>query len=783
MPSLIPGYEYDIFISYRQKDNKYDGWVTEFVDNLKKELEATFKEDISLYFDINPHDGLLETHDVDASLKEKLRCLIFIPIISRTYCDPNSFAWEHEFRAFVDQASKDKFGLKIKLPDGNVSSRVLPVRIHDLDPADIKECESVLGGVLRGVEFIYKEPGVDKPLAPADNEKKNLNHTTYRIQIIKVAHAIRDIISGLKLTEKDGRKVIGGINLPAENETGEKVQKAGKPGWVRRKNLLIVCVIVAGIFAIAKFASPELFRIGKEENLNTTDDRISVAVMPFQNMTNDSIWNVWQEGIQSNIISTLSCYPEDLKVRQSESVSAIFQTRGLTNYSSLTQSVASTISRKLDAEMYITGNIIQSGSLIRLNASLASSGTIDILKSFQIDGEAEKILPLIDTLSVMIKNFLLISNMKEGINTGSDYELPTDSPEAFRYYIYGRSEYYRNNYPAARNWYFKALSIDSNYFDALTAISLSFGNEFIVLQTIKSESGEYLLQQAKKYCRKVIEKKDHLSAKESVYASWIYALYFETPVEEIIYQKQLLNFDDQNPKAHYNLGICYFKLNQYDYAIQEYRKALDIYDNWGAKPNWVFDYIFLGESYRKTGRFGEARKLYRKAWKNFRGDPNLIMNMGLLLLSSKNNRIANRIVDMGITYMKNASITESGIAAILAYGFSEAGLIDKAEEYYRQAVITDPENPYRINDLAYFLIDKELNVEEGLKTVYKALELKPEYYHFLHTKGWGFYKQGKYKEALEILQKSWDIRRSIAIYDHTAFLHLEAAKKAVAENR
>jgi hypothetical protein len=93
MASLIPGFEYDIFISYRQKDNKHNGWVTEFVDILKGELEATFKEDICVYFDINPHDGLLETHDVDASLEEKLKCLIFIPIISRTYCDPKSFAW------------------------------------------------------------------------------------------------------------------------------------------------------------------------------------------------------------------------------------------------------------------------------------------------------------------------------------------------------------------------------------------------------------------------------------------------------------------------------------------------------------------------------------------------------------------------------------------------------------------------------------------------------------------------------------------------------------------
>src|SRR5512140_3849188 len=121
MASIIPGYEYDIFISYRQKDNKHDGWVTEFVENLKGELESTFKEDISVYFDIYRHDGILETHYVDASLKEKLKCLIFIPVISLTYCDPKSFAWEHEFKPFIEQASKDKFGLKVRLSNGNVA--------------------------------------------------------------------------------------------------------------------------------------------------------------------------------------------------------------------------------------------------------------------------------------------------------------------------------------------------------------------------------------------------------------------------------------------------------------------------------------------------------------------------------------------------------------------------------------------------------------------------------------------------------------------------------------
>ncbi len=49
MASVIPGYEYDIFISYRQKDNKGDRWVSEFVEALRDELESTFKEEISLF--------------------------------------------------------------------------------------------------------------------------------------------------------------------------------------------------------------------------------------------------------------------------------------------------------------------------------------------------------------------------------------------------------------------------------------------------------------------------------------------------------------------------------------------------------------------------------------------------------------------------------------------------------------------------------------------------------------------------------------------------------------
>ena len=253
MASLVPGFEYDIFISYRQKDNKGDRWVSDFVESLKTELESTFKEEVSLYFDVNPHDGLLETHDVDASLKEKLRCLIFIPIISRTYCDPNSFAWEHELKPFVEKANKDQFGLRITLPNGNVASRVLPVRIHDLTNSDIKLCETVLGGVLRGVDFIYRAPGVNRPFrSDEDNPQENLNKTYYRDQINKVANAIKDIIQGLTYSEQEV------ITVPDKKEKA-KVHKSVRKFMSKQMltwTLLLAFVFICIFWYLHLYAAP-----------------------------------------------------------------------------------------------------------------------------------------------------------------------------------------------------------------------------------------------------------------------------------------------------------------------------------------------------------------------------------------------------------------------------------------------------------------------------------------------------------------------------------------------
>ena len=129
------------------------------------------------------------------SLKDKLKCLIFIPIISQTYCDPKSFAWKNEFCAFNKIANEDEFGRDIKLKNGNVTSRIFPIKIHDLNPEDKALLENELGGVIRAIEFIFKSAGVNRPLrANEDHPHDNLNKTFYRDQINKLTNAIKEII-------------------------------------------------------------------------------------------------------------------------------------------------------------------------------------------------------------------------------------------------------------------------------------------------------------------------------------------------------------------------------------------------------------------------------------------------------------------------------------------------------------------------------------------------------------------------------------------------------------
>ncbi len=524
MASLIPGYEYDIFISYRQKDNKGDRWVSQFVEALKTELESTFKEDVGVYFDVNPHDGLLETHDVDESLKEKLKCLVFIPVISRTYCDPKSFAWEHEFKTFVEQASQDEYGLKVKLPNGNVASRVLPVQIHDLDKEDIAQYESVLGSVLRGIEFIYKEAGVDKPLTPDDDEKKNLNKAKYRIQIVKVAHAIKEVITSLKQP---------GLTTEAQSEK-PVTEKPAKPERRISKifigSIITLFLVAAGLILVTKLLRPSA-RIEK-----------SIAVLPFRNESPDQENTAFVNGLMEKTLNNLQLI-KDFRVISRTSVE---------QYRDQNKTIPE-IARELGVNYIVEGSAQKYGNAFSLSVQLIKAyKREDHLwgRSFE-----QEIREVDDILAIQTEIAEAIAKELEANITTDEKQLidkiPTRNLTALDFYQKGKEEY--TNYTLrindsealdrAQDLYLKALDYDS-----------TFAQAYIGLAWIYWEKN---------------------------YSSEFFTGSFMDSVMMII--DKALSYDNQLSEAYTIRGKYYFQIGKPEQAIMEFDRALKYNPNdWEA---------------------------------------------------------------------------------------------------------------------------------------------------------------------------------------------------------
>jgi TolB-like protein len=544
-------------------------------------------------------------------------------------------------------------------------------------------------------------------------------------------------------------------------KAGESKEAAGKS--MKRKLRTSDIIIAVLMIIVVILAYPKIFNPNKLENLRSSDGRISVAVMPFQNMTNDSTWDIWQDGIQNELITSLT-NSEEIKVRQIETINRALQSKGLTNYASIIPSVASSISQKLDASVVVYGSIKQSGATIRLNAQLINSKTEEPFKSFQIDGTYENILHITDSLSVMVKNSLIISKLEKELPLYLQHPPSTSSSEAYRYFLYGENARKKRDYPTARNMFSQALAIDSNF----TAVTLLFSVACI-------NQGEY--EEGRKWALKAYAKRDQVPMRLKILINNNYAFFFETPFEEIKYLKQLQEIDDKFPGTSYDLGLIYYRLYQYDKAIPEFEKSLEIYKKLDSKPWWVFDYTLLGYSYHKTGQYKKEKQLYKKADQDFPGDPSLSYMHAILSLSEGDTVTANKYIEKYVTFRRDNSWSEAAIAYNLGEIYSDAGNLEKAEFYHRKELSLEPDKAIRIYDLAWFLIDKDRNINEGLELIDKALVLQPDYHLLLDCKGWGLYKQGKYKEALVLLEKSRDLS---PYYRHAVYLHIQEVKKAIA---
>ncbi|MCX6259545.1 MAG: tetratricopeptide repeat protein [Bacteroidia bacterium] len=390
----------------------------------------------------------------------------------------------------------------------------------------------------------------------------------------------------------------------------------------------------------------------------------------------------------------------------------------------------------------------------------------EIYKSYEIDGSTEDdFFPIIDSLSKCIKNYLEIKNLKQDVVF--DYKNAyTTSAEAYKYFIQGKHYHGKSDYNSAIEQYTKSISIDTNFVSPMLMLSYIYGD---IGNSEKSRT----------YAYKAYNRINSVPHDIQLLIKEVKAAIDKKPEEQIEYMKQYLEINPFSNEGYYTIGWASMQTEQWQNAIDAFEKGIKLNKQIGAKFRlWIWYYILFGNAYHEIGEHKKEIKIYEDGLNLWPGEILTVTYWQSVCALSQGDSIkANEYLAKIKTISKQKGLQESEILEQLASIYYEANSLNKAEEYYRQALSLEPSNPERMNGLAYFLIDKDRNINEGLELIDKALELSPDKYYMLDTKGWGLYKQGRYKEALEFLQKSWD---SNPFYSHEAYLHLEAAKKGVA---
>jgi tetratricopeptide (TPR) repeat protein len=96
-----------------------------------------------------------------------------------------------------------------------------------------------------------------------------------------------------------------------------------------------------------------------------------------------------------------------------------------------------------------------------------------------------------------------------------------------------------------------------------------------------------------------------------------------------------------------------------------------------------------------------------------------------------------------------------------ATGLQTAGQFDQAETILREIIKVSPRNPIALNNLGYFLLERDQRFPEAIELIRQAVEIDPTNPSYLDSLGWAHFKLGRIDDAIKYLEDA-------AKYDDTS---------------
>ena len=320
------------------------------------------------------------------------------------------------------------------------------------------------------------------------------------------------------------------------------------------------------------------------------DDRRSLAVFYFDNLTGDPKLDWLRTGLTDMLVTNLS-QSQGLRVVSTARLYQLLEDVGHRDDRSTSAGVVARIAERAQATTAVVGSYVRAGAQIRIQASLQDPRTGEVIASERVEGDAEDgLFALVDELTGRLRGRLETRAARLMDHGKKIEEVTTNSIEAYKAYAEGSRLHERLQEREAQGYFEKAVQFDPGFAMALAKLSVVHAN----LED---------MDKAREYSARALEKAGNLPPAERYYIEGRHWSLDPGAADKAIaaYQKAVDEAPDHT-SARNNLAQMLIEQRRYPEALAHLeelrRRGMTFPGTW----------MSLAEAYIATGKAARGRE-------------------------------------------------------------------------------------------------------------------------------------------------------------------------------
>jgi TolB-like protein/DNA-binding winged helix-turn-helix (wHTH) protein/Tfp pilus assembly protein PilF len=442
-----------------------------------------------------------------------------------------------------------------------------------------------------------------------------------------------------------------------------------------KKNITLIALSILAVIALVGWS---IWR--RATRVTPPQDRVVLAVLPFDNLNRDPEQDFFSEGLTEEMIAQLGkLTPARLTVISRGSVAKY---KG----SSLPPKQ---IGQELHADYLLQGSVRRAADRVRITVQLIQAQDQTDRWAETYDRELKDILSLQDSVTRAVANQIRITLTPEQ-ETKLTNPRSLD-PEAYESYLKGRYYWNKRNADAlqkATTYFQHAVGRDPRYgaaysgladcnsglawhgFEAprdvlpkadaaaLKAIEIdpASGEAHASLGLVRLHRWEWSVAEAE--FKRAIELNPHYANAHHWFGDYLSARGRHD--EALLEAQQALKLDPLNLMINTWVGLRYYQAREYDRAIEQSQETVDLDGNFAA------GHLILGESYIQAGRQKEALAELQQAAKLSGDSPLYVAQVGVAQAKIGNKKEALEIIEQLQKTSAERYVSPYGMAQIYA---------------------------------------------------------------------------------------------------------------------